>query len=39
LGFIITALLGILLLGERVTIRKVVGLFSAFATLVVLAKS
>jgi uncharacterized membrane protein len=39
MGFIITALLGILLLRERVTIRKVVGLFSAFATLVVLAKS
>jgi drug/metabolite transporter (DMT)-like permease len=39
MGFIITALLGILLLRERVTIRKVAGLFLAFATLVVLTKS
>ena len=39
MGFIITALLGILLLGERVTIRKVVGLVLALAALAVLVKS
>ena len=39
MGFIIAALLGIFLLRERVTIRKVAGLFLALATLVVLAKS
>jgi drug/metabolite transporter (DMT)-like permease len=39
MGFIIAALLGILILRERVTIRKVVGLVSALAALAVLAKS
>ena len=39
MGFIIAALLGILVLRERVTIRKVVGLVSALAALAVLAKS
>jgi len=39
MGFIIAALLGISILGERVTIRKVVGLVSALAALAVLAKS
>jgi drug/metabolite transporter (DMT)-like permease len=39
MGFIIAALLGILILRERATIRKVVGLGSALAALAVLAKS
>ena len=39
MGFIIAALLGIFILRERVTIRKVVGLVSALAALAVLAKS
>jgi uncharacterized membrane protein len=39
MGFIIAALLGILILRERVTIRKVVGLVSALAALAVLAHS
>jgi drug/metabolite transporter (DMT)-like permease len=39
MGFIIAALLGISILRERVTIRKVVGLVSALAALAVLAKS
>jgi uncharacterized membrane protein len=39
IGFIIAALLGIFILRERVTIRKVVGLVSALAALAVLAKS
>jgi uncharacterized membrane protein len=39
MGFIIAALLGILILRERATIRKVVGLVSALAALAVLAKS
>ena len=39
MGFIIAALLGIFVLCERVTIRKAVGLVSALAALVVLAKS
>jgi uncharacterized membrane protein len=39
MGFIIAALLGIFLLREGVTIRKVAGLLLALATLVVLAKS
>jgi uncharacterized membrane protein len=39
MGFIIAALLGILILRERVTIRKVVGLVSALAALAVLANS
>jgi drug/metabolite transporter (DMT)-like permease len=37
MGFIIAALLGISILGERVTIRKVVGLVCALAALAVLA--
>ena len=39
MGFIIAALLGIFILRERVTIRKVVGLVLALAALAVLAKS
>jgi uncharacterized membrane protein len=39
MGFIIAALLGICLLGERVTIRKTIGLVSALAALAVLATS
>ena len=39
MGFIIAALLGIFILREQVTIRKVVGLVSALAALAVLAKS
>jgi drug/metabolite transporter (DMT)-like permease len=39
MGFIIAALLGIFILRERVTIRKVAGLVSALAALAVLAKS
>jgi drug/metabolite transporter (DMT)-like permease len=39
MGFIIAALLGVFILRERVTIRKVVGLVSALAALAVLAKS
>jgi uncharacterized membrane protein len=39
MGFIIAALLGIFLLREGVTIRKVAGLVLALATLVVLAKN
>ena len=39
MGFIIAALLGIFILRERVTIRKVVGLVSASAALAVLVKS
>jgi len=38
-GFIIAAVLGICLLGERVTIRKTIGLVSALAALGVLATS
>ncbi|MBV8744729.1 MAG: hypothetical protein JO134_06770 [Xanthobacteraceae bacterium] len=37
MGFIIAALLGICLLGERLTIRKTIGLVSALAALGVLA--
>ena len=39
MGFIIAALLGIFILRERVTIRKVVGLVLALAALAVLVKS
>ena len=39
MGFIIAAVLGICLLGERVTIRKTIGLVSALAALGVLATS
>ncbi len=39
MGFIIAALLGICLLGERITIRKTIGLVSALAALAMLATS
>jgi uncharacterized membrane protein len=39
MGFIVAALLGIALLGERLTVRKVLGLLSAMVTLAVLAAS
>jgi drug/metabolite transporter (DMT)-like permease len=39
MGFIIAALLGVSILRERVTIRKAIGLASALAALVLLARS
>ena len=39
MGFIVAALLGIFVLGERVTVRKAIGLASALAALGVLAAS
>lgn len=39
MGFVISALLGVLLLGERITARKAVGLVSALAALAVLVRS
>src|SRR5262249_61863462 len=39
MGFVVAALLGIFILGERVTIRKVIGLATALAALAALAPS
>jgi uncharacterized membrane protein len=39
MGFIIAALLGIFILGERITVRKTIGLVSALAALVALMGS
>jgi len=39
MGFVVAALLGIFILGERVTIRKVIGLATALAALAALAAS
>ena len=39
MGFIIAALLGVFILGERITVRKTVGLVSALAALVALMGS
>jgi len=39
MGFIVAALLGIFVLGERVTARKALGLAAALAALAVLAAS
>jgi multidrug transporter EmrE-like cation transporter len=39
MGFIVAALLGILILRERVTVRKAIGLAAALAALAVLAAS
>jgi uncharacterized membrane protein len=39
MGFIIAALLGIVVLGERLTLRKAIGLVAALAALAVLAAS
>jgi uncharacterized membrane protein len=39
MGFIVAAVLGIFALGERVTVRKALGLAAALAALAVLAAS
>ena len=39
MGFIVAALLGIFVLGERVTLRKAAGLAAALAALTALATS
>jgi transporter family protein len=39
MGFIVAALLGIFVLGERITVRKAIGLAAALAALAVLAAS